>query len=140
MSWWQNFKYKAGEKYRNFMVGRYGVDELYQFSTYFLLALILINLFVGNQIISIIELVLLILTMFRPFSRNYQARYKENARFLKIKNGIKGWFKRLKMRITDKDHAYRKCPNCKKTLRLPKQKGKHHVNCPNCHHEFEVKI
>ncbi len=140
MSWWQNFKYKAGEKFRNFMVGRYGADELYQFSTYFLLALILINLFVGNQIISIIEFVLLFLTMFRPFSRNYQARYKENARFLKIKNGIKGWFKRTKMKITDKDHAYRKCPNCKKTLRLPKQKGTHHVNCPNCHHEFEVKI
>jgi transcription elongation factor Elf1 len=32
-------------------------------------------------------------------------------------------------RIKDKEHRYFKCPNCGQYLRVPKGKGKIHINC-----------
>ena len=35
-----------------------------------------------------------------------------------------------------KTHAFFRCPQCGKELRVPKGKGKIKIRCPNCSHEF----
>lgn len=36
----------------------------------------------------------------------------------------------------EKTHAFFRCPQCGKELRVPKGKGKIKIRCPNCSHEF----
>ena len=36
----------------------------------------------------------------------------------------------------EKTHAFFRCPQCGKELRVPKGKGKIKIRCPNCFHEF----
>ena len=36
----------------------------------------------------------------------------------------------------EKTHAFFRCPQCGKELRVPKGKGKIKIKCPNCTHEF----
>ncbi|MGN1398708.1 MAG: hypothetical protein ACI4WG_01755 [Erysipelotrichaceae bacterium] len=137
----KNFLYKIQNKMRNFMVGRYGVDQLYVFNTYFLLVLIVLELFFKNRIYNYLVLAFMIFNIYRPFSKNHNARYKENQIFLKLKGKVTSFFKLQKKKFTERKlYSYKKCPNCKKTLRLKKVKGKHTVVCPNCKNEFDVRI
>ena len=36
----------------------------------------------------------------------------------------------------EKTHAFFRCPQCGKELRVPKGKGKIKIRCPNCSHDF----
>ena len=86
-------------------------------------------------------MVILILNMLRPFSKNHSARYKENQTYLSISSKVKNCLNLQVKKFKDrKEYRYRKCPNCKKLLRLKNQKGKHTVCCPNCHKDFDVRI
>ena len=57
----------------------------------------------------------------------------------KIKNKV---IEKIKLRKKKwayrKTHIYRKCPNCKAEIRLPKKKGKHVCTCPRCKKDFDV--
>ena len=45
-----------------------------------------------------------------------------------------------KQRKADRDHVYKKCPNCRAVLRLPRRKGRHTTICPKCKKEFRVYV
>lgn len=129
------------ERLYGFMVGRNGADALCRALLILYLVLIVVNFFIGSWVIYAVEYILVIYTVFRMLSRNLAARRRENTWFLTIENSIKNFFKLQKYKWHDrKTHVYRKCPDCKKTLRLPRSKGKHTVKCPCCGHRFEVKI
>ena len=124
-----------------FMYGRYGVDELYHFLSWTVLVLIFIQFFVRSSVLLLIEMALLIFSMFRFFSKNINQRRKENdwylARTKTIRKKIRDIYRSYRDR---KVYRYRKCPNCQQTLRLPYRKGTHNVRCPKCGHTFETKI
>ena len=62
-------------------------------------------------------------------------------RFLSFFRRMSAPFRRLRVRWRDrKTHVFRKCPHCKKTLRLPRVPGDHFVNCPLCHTHFSVHV
>lgn len=83
----------------------------------------------------------LIFMLYRIFSRNVYARSRENEKFLKIWNPIKANGILTIRRIKEiKTHRFRKCPHCSTMLRLPRKTGEHTVECPRCHHDFEVRI
>ena len=129
------------ERIAGCMAGRYGTDRLY----YFLLAIcsiiIVINVFASSFILSIIESVLIVYTFYRVMSRNVYKRQQENEKFTKLIDKPKKFFNLQKCKLRDRNtHVYKKCPNCKNNLRLPKQKGKHTVACPCCQTRFDVKI
>lgn len=137
----KNFLYRIQNKMRNFMIGRYGVDQLYIFNTYFLMVLLILNLFIRNWLYNVVVLAFIIFNIYRPFSKNHSARYKENQIFLNIKGKVISYFRLQKKKFVErKNYSYKKCPSCKKTLRLKKVKGKHTVVCPNCKNEFDVRI
>ena len=121
------------EKYRKFMYGRYGTDEL----TYALIILSVIFSLISNfdklWFFYFISLLPLAVAIWRTLSRNTNTRYNERLYFLKIISGPKSKFKNIKNRIRDrKTHKYFTCKNCKATLRLPKGRGKINITCPKC--------
>lgn len=147
-----NFKMK----YMEFMRERNGTDELYIAMLVVYAVMVVINAFVGSLIFSLIIWGWLFLSMFRFFSKNVYKRQSENAWFLNFlsrfrsdKNTVKlkkeskltKKIKTYKTMFRDrKTHVFKKCPSCKATIRLPKRKGKHMLDCPKCSKEFSVKI
>jgi len=133
MSKWQNRVY-------NFLYGRYGTDELYQFNLVVYLILFIINIFLNSMILFWLELLIIIFTFYRVLSKNIKKRRKENNAYLNIKNKIVKFFELINRKWKDRHtHMYKKCIHCKTVLRLPLKKGTHTVKCPNCKKRFEVK-
>ncbi len=123
------------------MQGRYGADGLFKFILGVAAALLVLNIFLRTSILSAAVGVLLVWAYFRAFSRNISARQRENHCYMKLFGKVTSGFRIAKLRFRDrKTHCYRKCPVCKKLLRLPKRKGTHTVNCPQCKNDFTVKI
>ena len=119
------------------MIGRYGPDQL----NIALLSVAIIIGLVGSilklSILAIIGDIILFYTLFRLFSKNIPARRRENDRFIKfwwpVKTKIKNKIAQFKAR---KNYRFFKCPECKKTLRVPKGKGKIQITCPKCGERF----
>ena len=128
-------------KYSQFMIGRYGVDDLF----YFLMAFLIITGFfpfrIFGKALFVIRLLVFGYALYRYFSKNFSARQKENTIYLKYFGPLKKEAKYQFTRIANiKKYRYRRCPECHQQLRLPIVKGKHTVKCPKCNHEFETHI
>lgn len=121
-------------KFRSFMYGRYGVDELYSFLLKLYIGLIILNIFLANKFVFLLELLILFIMFYRVFSKNVYKRRKENTKFLNIKKEFTKPFKNIKRNMSDKEYIYRRCPKCKKTLKLPIpfERGIKHTKCPSC--------
>lgn len=124
-------------RFRNFMMGRYGVDQLNKFLLGLGLIIMIISMFFPNIITYNLALILIIICYLRMFSRNHTKRYKENNIYLEYKNRFFSIFKKLKYNSEQrrKYHIY-KCPTCSQKIRIPKGKGKICITCPKCHAEF----
>ena len=122
------------ERFRQFMIGRYGTDELNNFITVITFIVIIISLFIDSKF-SIFATLLLILVYFRMFSKNFVQRRAENAAYLKIKYKLTGGFSKQAREQRKNFHIY-KCPQCKQKIRIPRGKGKIMITCPKCKHEF----
>ena len=132
------------ERVARFMYGRNGTDALCKALLIVYLILIVINLFLPypySLFLSITELVLGGYIIFRTMSRNLWKRRRENQWYLSRIGRIKGFFALQKQKRHDrKTHYFCKCKHCKKTLRLPRIKGRHTVRCPLCNERFDIKI
>ena len=132
---------KFRDRMIRFFYGRNGNDALNRLVFWVYFALLIVNLFLHSTAIWLIELVLVTLYLFRCFSRNLYRRQAENRKFLSIIRKFTAFFKLQKNKFRDrKTHVFRKCPHCRAVLRLPKKKGRHSVNCPQCRRSFGVKI
>lgn len=133
------------QRFSEFMRGRYGADTLNGFIAAVSVILWIVNVFVFNWtargIISVIQLGLIGLFIFRMLSRNINARSRANRAFLRFYNPVKNWFKLQIRKFRERDdYRYVRCPGCKAQLRVRNQKGKHTVRCPKCNYEFSKTI
>ena len=123
-----------------FMQGRHGVDNLGIFTLLAGLVLSLLASFIGVPLLSLVGLALYVITLFRMFSRNHDARLAENRKYIELTSGWKlkssQFIKRMKNR---KDYKYFKCPKCKVLLRLKRGCGEKDIRCVRCGHEFKYK-
>ena len=127
-------------KMANFFQGRYGIDELYKFLFILFWIIAILSIFIRNPIIYLLEILICVFMFYRLLSRNIYKRQSENMKYLKIRDKVKGKITLQKRKWSErKTHIYRKCPNCKAQIRLPKKKGKHVCTCPRCKKDFEVK-
>lgn len=143
----KNWLMKTGIKFQQFMAGRYGIDTLYKALLVLYFVLILLGSIlarftrVGYAITFVLSLLVLLFAFYRVFSKNIAARRKENGWWMKqtapIQKECRLLADKWKFRKT---HVFKKCPNCKAVLRLPKKKGKHNVNCPHCKQNFKVHV
>jgi Uncharacterized paraquat-inducible protein A len=139
---------------RLLMQERYGIDQLHHALMLLSVILLVFSIlmrrikFVGSALM-ILWLIVLFYALFRVFSTNIEKRTRENENFLRLIGRYSGevsrGFENLGSGPTfvqkrDPDKKYVKCPKCKSTLRVPRQKGKHTVRCPRCDHRFTVRI
>ncbi len=132
------------QKLQQFMMGRYGSDQLNIFLTLSALILTILAMITDWSILSSIGTVFLLTAIFRTYSRNISARYQENLKFLPYWRKLSGIFYRCKHWSQQKQqqwkdrktHCYFSCPNCHQTLRVPKGKGKIKISCPKCRTEI----
>lgn len=129
------------QKLIKFMIGRYGPDALSKFTIYLGLILLIISIFLPQQVkvvFTTLTLILLIYSYFRIFSKNINRRRYENAKYLRMTSGIRTDFN-LKRQMWDqrKEYKFFKCPSCKSVMRVPKGKGKVRIVCRKCGNSFE---
>lgn len=124
-------------RFREWMIGRYGVDQLgiFMLAVYFILTVI--NMFVSSKVIVLICYAIAILCLFRAFSRKIYKRQQENNKFLALSRPAQSLVRLWKRKFREKDTSrFYKCPGCKQTIRVPKGKGKIEIRCPKCGARF----
>ena len=125
------------DKMARFMYGRYGMDQLSRNLSLICLVLLIVTMFVRNNVIYMIALVGIVYTYFRVFSRNISRRSEENEKYLKFHYKVVGKLNKIKFRITDsKTHRIFRCPSCSQKIRVPRGKGKISIKYPKCRIEF----
>lgn len=129
------------QKIYAFMQGRYGYDQLNTAILIVWAILFVLNLFLRNWIVQLIEIIPVGLLLFRMLSKNINKRMYENRKYLAIYEKVTGFFKLQAKKFKERKTArYIKCPYCKAQLRVPARKGKHTVRCPKCKGEFKKRI
>lgn len=135
-----NFWNKCTMKLRQWMTGRHGADHLGMFTLFAGLLVSLIGSLLGFGMASFLGMILYVITLFRMFSRNEEARRRENQKYLELTGNwtlkIRQFFKRMKNR---KQYKYFRCPQCKQLLRLKRGCGEKTVTCAKCGHQFSQK-
>ena len=119
------------------MYGRNGMDQLNLVLVWCgLIVTILSSLlrrhhFLGN-VLSGLSTVILLVALFRLFSRNLYKRREENSRFLNLRWKWTRRWKDARERHADTAHKYFTCPSCKTICRVPAGKGRVEITCPGC--------
>ena len=136
------FFYRLKMRYQQFMIGRYGVDELNVFLLILSFAFVLLSrTFFGNIVFVILYWVFLILCCLRMYSRNIAKRYEEKEKFLRIKSKFLSWYRIKRDAFRNrKTHKYFRCKNCRASIRVPRGVGKIKVSCPKCKKEMIKKV
>lgn len=128
------------ERLRQFMLGRYGQDDLNILLSVAALVLIIISMFAGRIVLYPLSLILLVICFYRMLSKNTAKRSRENHAYLRLRGKPARWFTGRKDRFKQrKTHCFCKCPSCRSQLRVPKGKGRIVVTCPKCRTSFEKK-
>ncbi len=121
------------EKLARFMYGRYGTDRFGRTLIVGALVLLLISTFARSSLLYVLSVTVLLYTYFRTFSRNIQARYKEEMAYERFI----GKFKKIPV-IGKQFQSYKifKCPDCGQKIRIPRHKGRIEITCPKCKTRF----
>ena len=126
------------EKLSRIFSGRQGMDEFSKALFWMglvcmLLSVLTVNVLKGvfSLLFNWLGLMLLIFSFVRAFSRRLGQREAENNAYLALRqkqrhNRQAAWERRAQR----KDFCFFKCPGCGTILRVPRGKGKIHINCP----------
>ncbi len=120
----QRFKYAM----QRFFYGRYGVDQLSTVLLVLGIVLCIVGMMTRVTWLTYVSYIPLILAIYRTYSRNLQARRRENQRLLSLVKQLK-----------DRDNRYFSCPKCRQKVRVPKGKGTIKIRCPKCGEQFVKK-
>ena len=123
-----------------FMSGRYGSDQLNLTLIIGALIVTTIGSLSGVYFLTLAADALLILAIFRMFSKNRYARAHENQVYLektmKARRVVTEWVNRVK---NSKKYHYYTCPKCRQRLRVPRGVGNITLTCKNCGTKFDKK-
>lgn len=128
-----NYKDIFKSLYNRAIMGRNGIDDLIKFQFYFLIILVILDIFLDSYIVGLLQLITMVTIGYRFMSKDMYRRVKENQIFNNIRYGLISPFKNIIRRIKDRKHLYKKC-SCGTTIKtpLPKKCGIKHTTCPNC--------
>ena len=119
------------EKFRQFMVGRYGTDGLNQSLSIASIVLLLISLITRISVFTWLGVALLVLCYYRSLSRNISKRTEENYRYYTLKDRLDGKVRGLKDQWANRKlYHYYRCPKCRPKLRVPRGRGRIQISCP----------
>jgi len=125
------------QKIQNFMMGRYGADQLWQLFLGCSVIFLLISLFTRLDIFYVMALGLIGYEYYRMMSKQVERRFAENQKYLTWRYQLVVKWNRKKEHFKQrKIYHFYKCPSCKQKVRVPKGKGKICITCPKCKNEF----
>lgn len=141
------FFQRIGNAMARFMYGRNGMDQLNRaLLTAYLVLFALQMLTAGilrsvmlTRIVDLLLWVVMILVMFRMFSRNLPKRREENQKWVSWWYQVRSRNSGARARHADKDHKYFTCKSCGAICRVPMGKGKIIITCPKCGGKIEAK-
>lgn len=129
------------EKLNALVAGRNGLDLWNYIIIAVDVVLIVVSILVNSYLPLCIAFLLLILFLFRALSRNLAKRQKECMFFSDASKAILRQHKLNAMRWKDrKTHVYKKCPACRRVLRVKRRKGPKDIHCPYCDTDFKIII
>lgn len=124
------------EKINNLFIGRQGMDEFSKFLFWAGCGHIALSCLVSGlvgflgSLLFFLGSFMLIFAFVRAFSRKLQQREMENAVYLQYLDKKRRERLAAKDRRSQrKDFCFFQCPGCKQYLRVPRGKGKIHINC-----------
>lgn len=132
---------KFRERFRKFMIGRYGMDQLGRFLTGAVLALCVVRIFLPFFLLRRITGILIwagvIIFYLRFFSRDIGKRYKENEVYLRYQFYVTEKWRKWRFQFEErrKYHIFR-CPGCGQKVRIPRGRGRVSIHCPKCGRDF----
>ena len=121
------------EKLQNLFRGRQGMDELSKLLFWtaiggYVLAVVLPGAL--RALLSSFATMFLAVAFLRAFSRDLPRREAENLLLLRYRDRKKREREAAKdRRAHSREYKYFKCPGCGTWLRVPRHKGKVHINC-----------
>jgi hypothetical protein len=129
-----------------FMYGRNGVDQLNTALLRLYLVLFVVQLVLSAlgkalaaSICGVVMWALMLLLLFRMFSKNLYKRREENQKWVNWRWKLKSRSAGAKARHADKEHKYFTCKQCKTICRVPTGKGKIIITCPKCGTQIDAK-
>lgn len=141
-----SFFQKIGNAIVRFMYGRNGMDQLNRVLFWgYMGAFLAQALFsalrwqVPALLCEILLWPLMVIVLFRMFSKNLPKRRAENQKFLNWWWGVRHQNADAKARHADKDHKYFTCKTCGTICRVPVGKGKIIITCPKCGAQIHAK-
>lgn len=128
-----NFLNRLQWKFVNFMQGRYGSDPLSTTLSVIDIILIIIYMFTYITVLWFLAIVIIVVIMFRTFSKNIPARQRECEAYLRLIGRPKRSFMHISTAWKNrKTTLYFKCEGCKTRLSVPRGKGRIRITCPKC--------
>lgn len=129
------------------MYGRNGVDQLNQALVWLYLALFglevvcaaVLKLNLAAGIFESVGFAVMVIVLFRMFSKNLYKRRAENQKWVNWLGRIKSRRRGAMERHADKEHKYFTCRSCKTICRVPAGKGKIVITCPKCGAQIHAK-
>lgn len=123
-----------------FMSGRYGSDQLNLTMVIGALIVTTIGSLSGVYFLTLAADALLLLAIFRMFSKERYRRAHENQVYLektqKVRRAATEWANRVK---NSRKYHYYTCPKCKQRLRVPRGVGNITITCKQCGTKFDKK-
>ncbi|MEE0299281.1 MAG: hypothetical protein UD963_08320 [Christensenellales bacterium] len=123
-----------------FMSGRYGSDQLNLTMVIGALIVTTIGSLSGVYFLTLAADALLLLAIFRMFSKDRYRRAHENQMYLektqKVRRAATEWVNRVK---NSRKYHYYTCPKCKQRLRVPRGVGNITITCKQCGTKFDKK-
>lgn len=123
-----------------FMSGRYGSDQLNLTMVIGALIVTTIGSLTGVYFLTLTADALLLLAIFRMFSKDRYRRAHENQVYLektqKVRRAATEWVNRVK---NSRKYHYYTCPKCKQRLRVPRGVGNITITCKQCGTKFDKK-
>lgn len=126
------------EKLDKLFSGRQGMDELSRTLFWWGLAGVLLSLLLGRLWMGVpgmalrwVGILLLALAFLRAFSRMIPQRELENEVYVEyLTRQARKWERRRERFRQRKEYVFFKCPGCGAYIRVPRGKGRIHINCP----------
>lgn len=131
------------EKFKKYMAGRYGIDQLSNGLNFLFLVFAILGLLLDKIIFLFIGLIFMGFNYYRIFSKNFSKRYNENRIYTNFMSPYYNWLEKIKNKFLKqkkrdrKNYKYFTCKTCGQELRIPKGKGKVTITCPRCKHSFD---
>lgn len=125
------------DKLRQFMTGRYGMDQLNQYLMYGVLILLVLNIFLDSFLLRAWAIIGIVYMYFRMLSRNINRRFQENQAFQGLLFRAGQLFKRFRFNAGEaRKYKIFRCPGCGQKVRIPRGHGKVSIHCPKCGRDF----